>query len=178
MSSVAVPDTRRRALDRRAARAELRTVAVRSEPWTRLDLIVVGVVCAVALGGLIIAWAGISGTVQLPAQARWLGLGIASVILGGLAMVGWLVVGLARVGALRRAVVRELSAGLPSADVPSDQTTAAVRLGVAPGMRHYHREDCRLLIDKTPSWGTGLSHAAVGLLPCGICRPPAPGAHR
>ena len=82
MTTVAGPDSRRRALDRRAARAQAGTATVRTEPWTRLDVVVVAVVCAVALAGLIIAWAGISGTARLPAQARWLGLSIASLILG------------------------------------------------------------------------------------------------
>lgn len=175
MTSVAVPGNRRRAASRRAAQSRRGAGELRQEPWARRDVVVLAVVCAIAVTGLIVTWIGISGAVSLTRQSRWLGVGIGSLLLGGLAMVGWLVLGMARVGVLRAAIVRELA--LAEADDAASAPAAGYRrFGAVPGMRHYHYDDCRLLTDKTPSWGTVATHAEVGLLPCGICRPPGPEA--
>jgi hypothetical protein len=45
--------------------------------------------------------------------------------------------------------------------------------GTAPGMRRYHRPDCRLLVDKQVQFESRDAHAAAGRLPCGICAPAA-----
>lgn len=142
-------------------------------PWAARDLAALGFVGALALAGLVIAWAGISGEVRLAVQARWLGLGIASLLLGGLGMVGWLVIGWARVGALRREVLRGL-VRTDDGDSPSAEAIGQHRFGTVPGMRRYHREDCQLLAAKTSTWESPRAHARAGLLPCGICRPPGP----
>jgi hypothetical protein len=143
-------------------------------PWSARDLAGLGIVSALSLAGSVIAWTGISGEVRLPIQARWLGLGIASLLLGGLGMVGWLVIGSARVGALRREVIRELLRIDAGGDSASVEAVGAHRFGTVAGMRRYHREDCQLLTAKTSSWATPRAHAQAGLLPCGICRPPDP----
>ncbi len=69
------------------------------EPWRRRDAAVVALVVALGVVGLVVTWVGISGTAKLTPQARWLGFGIASLMLTGFAMVGWLVLGLTRVAA-------------------------------------------------------------------------------
>jgi hypothetical protein len=128
---------------------------------------------------MVAGWVGISGTVQLTTQTQWLALGIGSLILAGFAMVGWLVAGTVRITALRRGVVAELNARSIAAEAtaagtPTTSTTSTSEMyGVAPGMRRYHRPDCRLLIDKRATFDSSAVHAAAGRTPCGICAAPA-----
>jgi hypothetical protein len=131
------------------------------------------VVGAAGLVGLVVTWVGISGTVRLSTQARWLGLGIGSLILAGFAMVGWLIVGLLRISALRRDVVAALNARTAAAGAgPTADSVGVPLFGVAPGMRRYHRPDCLLLVGKKVVLGSPEAHAEAGLTPCGICAPP------
>ncbi len=127
-----------------------------------------------ALAGLVVGWVGVSGTVRLSTQTGWLALGIGSLILAGFAMVGWLITGMVRIAALRREVVATLTArsavAQASATLAADTTAV---YGVAPGMRRYHRPDCRLLVDKRVTFDSVRGvHAAAGRTPCGICTPP------
>jgi hypothetical protein len=171
MTSMAVPGSR---TVRRRATAAAR---VRSDdaptPWRRREAVVAALLGVPALTGMVVGWVGVSGTVRLSTQTRWLALGIGSLILAGFAMVGWLITGMVRITALRREVVATLTAR--SAVTQESATLAADRpavYGVAPGMRRYHRPECRLLIDKRVTFDLSAAHAAAGRTPCGICTPP------
>jgi hypothetical protein len=132
---------------------------------------VAALVGILALAGIVAGWVGVSGTVRLSTQTRWLGLGIGSLILAGFAMVGWLITGMARITAVRREVVATLNARGAEVEASLALETSAV-YGVAPGMRRYHRPDCRLLVDKRVTFDSSATHDAAGLAPCGICAPP------
>jgi hypothetical protein len=177
LTSVTVPAGRRKAL----GRATTRTSRVRrhdgAEPWARRDALLPGLLTAVGLIGLIVGWVGISDTVSLSRQSRWLGLGIGSVVLGGLGVVLWLFAGLTNLGRLRRDVLGELAlrAAEDAQDEPLEATHDA-RFGIAAGMRRHHRPECELLAGKTVTWLEADEVPATGTAPCGICRPKVVGA--
>jgi hypothetical protein len=168
---MAVPGSR--AVRRRATEAARIGSADRPAPWRRREVVVAALIGVLALTGMVVGCVGVSGTVRLSTQTDWLALSIGSLILAGFAMVGWLITGTMRITALRREVVATLTArsavAQASATLASD--TSAV-YGVAPGMRHYHRPDCRLLVDKRVTFDSSAAHAAAGRTPCGICTPP------
>ncbi len=124
------------------------------EPWSRRSGVVLLVVLALALAGFPTAGrAAARRRGELDDQRGWLALAIGSLILGGLAMVGWLLVGLQTIAALRAPVVAEVRrrksmtmAGPTVIEVARDLPAG---FGVAPGMRHYHRADCLLLSGKS-----------------------------
>jgi hypothetical protein len=170
VSSIAVPGAR---TQRRRAVGATRRSHDAQEPWRRRDAAGLVVVGALGVAGLVTTWVGISGTVRLSAQARWLGLGIGSVILAGCAMVGWLVLGMLRISVLRHEVISALNARDAAVGTAPAEPVGEHMFGVAPGMRRYHRPDCRLLVGKKVVLGSLQTHAKAGLAPCGICTPPA-----
>lgn len=142
------------------------------EPWARRDALAVALVLLVALVGLAIGWFGVSGTVELNDQTRWLGVGIAALIVGGFGMVVWLLLGLRRVAVLRRAVLTALDRQHPE---PGRVTTRTPELtdsqifGTVSGMRRYHAAGCQLLLGKPVTFAEAAVHANAGLQPCPIC---------
>lgn len=157
-----------RAGSRPAGRA--RTAAPGPEPWSRRDAAVPALLTAVGLVLLVWGWFGISGTVDLDSQTRWLALGILGLIVGGLGMVVWLLLGLRAVTALKHDVLVDLEARLPAPrEAASAAATAPAGLGTVPGMRRYHRADCLMLAGKDATWADDAEHARAGLAPCGVC---------
>lgn len=178
MTSIAVDGTRARAERGASTRRARRHDG--SEPWARRDGTVLAVVLAVVTGFGVFGWVGISGTVDLNSQTRWLGLGITALMAGGFAMVFWLLTGMQSVAALRREVMAELDRRHPATPLGIADWNLAPRdarhsFGTAAGMRRYHRPDCRLLSGKDASFTSIEAHATAGLLPCGVCEPPSAG---
>jgi len=140
------------------------------EPWGRRDVVLLALLAGTSIAGLVVTWVGISGTVSLARQARWLGLGIGSDILAGLGMVAWLATGLARVARLRAQVTAVLETGRTK--ISEDQSASPVpEFGIATGMRRHHRAGCTLLAGKSVRWLDAEALSVAGTLPCGICRP-------
>jgi fatty acid desaturase len=174
MTSISIGETRARA-ERRERAGQPRHYDGQ-EPWARRDIAAVAVVLVRAVVGLVVGWLGVSDTVDLDGQTRWLGFGIAALILGGFGMVGWLLVGLGRVARLRREVLAELTRRHPepvTADwqVTTHQASVTVNFGTVPGMRRYHRADCQLLAGKQGTYAATADHEKAGLAPCPICLP-------
>jgi hypothetical protein len=169
MSSISLGETR--AGTTRAARAR-RAPHDGPEPWARADALVVAIVLMIAVVGLVIGWFGISDTVDLNDQTRWLGFGIGALMLGGFAMVGWLLRGLIRVATLRREVLAVLDRRHPASAAPTPVLTDRQGLGTVVGMRRYHRADCQMLAGKDVTLAAATAHVEAGLAPCPICRPP------
>jgi hypothetical protein len=170
VTSVTVPAGRRGALGRSATRNGRVRHHDGAEPWARRDALLPGLLTLLGLVGLLVGWLGISDTVSLSRQSRWLGLSIGSVVLGALGVVLWLFVGLTNLGRLRRDVLAELArrAAQVAPDEPSE-SARDVRLGIVTGMRHHHRAECELLAGKDVRWFEASDVAATQ--PCGICRP-------
>ncbi len=178
MTSIAVDRPRARA--KRGASTRRGSRHDGPDPWSRRDATVLGVLLAVVVGFLVFGWVGISDTVDLNSQTRWLGLGISALMVGGFAMVFWLLTGMQAVAVLRREVLAELDRQHPAAPLGVADWTVAPRdarhsFGTVPGMRRYHRASCRMLSGKDASFASIDAHAAAGLLPCGVCEPPPAG---
>ncbi len=170
-------------LSRRGARRRSATertaplrIADREEPWNRRAGVVPAILLALGVIGMVVGWVGISDTADLEEQARWLGLGIGSLIVAGIGMVVWLLAGLVSVSTMRRSVMHDLAIRYP-ADVPQTALTAEQPLvgqfGIATGMRRYHRPDCDVLIGKTVQWQDEEFFLSAGTTPCGMCLPDA-----
>jgi hypothetical protein len=153
---------------RRAGHAVRERVAPRPEPWGRGDALLTALLTGLGLVGLVIGWYGISGTVDLDSQMRWLAFGITALIVGGAGMVLWLLAALRSVTDLKREVLTELEARLPAAAVAA-APAAVTGFGTVQGMRRYHHPQCTMLAGKDVRWADAKAHAAAGLAPCGIC---------
>lgn len=173
MTSVTVPGSRRGAVGRTATRNSRVRRHDGAEPWARRDAVLPGLLTVLGLVGLVIGWVGISDTVSLSRQTRWLGLGIGSLVIGGLGVVLWLVSGLTQLGRLRRDVLAELALREGQHEQSVEVIDAGARWGIATGMRRHHESDCELLVGKDVRWLTAAEVADSGTLPCGICRPEA-----
>jgi ABC-type nickel/cobalt efflux system permease component RcnA len=169
MSSISLGKTQARSA--RSARAKRVRSHDGPEPWIRRDLIVVAVVLAVAVIGIVLGWLGVSDTVDLNDQTRWLGFGIGALILGGFAMVFWLLLGLRSVAVLRREVMVEVNRRHPEPVRTPAILTDSHGLATVPGMRRFHLGTCQMLEGKTATFATAAEHAQAGLLPCPICLP-------
>lgn len=156
---------------RRAGHAARERVVARPEPWGRGDAVLTLVLAGLGLVGLVIGWFGISGTVDLDAQMRWLAFGITALIVGGAGMVLWLLAGLRSITDLKREVLTEIEARLPGPPAAAAAEAPAAGFGTVPGMRRYHHPQCTMLAGKDASWADAKAHTAAGLQPCGICLP-------
>lgn len=159
------------------ARARVRRAYDGPEPWTRRDAGLVAAFLALGLAGLVIGWIGISDTVDLNGQTRWLGFGIGALMLGGLGMLTWLLTGLQAVAVLRREVLAETERRYPAIGIGPDLAHASrdarAGFGTVAGMRRYHRPECQMLAGKDITYASIDAHLAAGLGPCGVCEPPA-----
>jgi hypothetical protein len=176
MSSISVgnPRTRRatRATGARRAGSSVGRPRDGHEPWAKGDAVVVAVVLVLAVAGLVIGWFGISDTVGLNSQTRWLGFGIGALLLGGFGMVAWLLVGLRSVAMLRREVLTELDRRHPAPARSADAAAGVTErqgYAAANGMRRYHRDGCQLLAGKDVTFTDEAAQRSAGRTPCPIC---------
>ncbi|MGQ0467953.1 MAG: hypothetical protein ACT4QG_21870 [Sporichthyaceae bacterium] len=174
MTTVAGPAARRAARGRSVERSARRPLVEREEPWGVGPLVLFAILAGLGLTGMVVGWAGISGTADLEEQARWLGLGIASLILAGFGMVAWLLAGLVSVGTLRRSVVRDLAlrtAAEPRSAEETGEQAPVGTFGIGSGMTRYHRSECDILAGKNVRWLDSEALKFAGALPCGMCSP-------
>jgi hypothetical protein len=176
VTSVTVSGSRRGALGRAATPRRARRRHDGAEPWARRDLLLPALLTVLGLVGLFVGWLGISDTVSLSRQSRWLGLGIGSVVLGALGVVLWLVTGLTNLGRLRREVLADLTRrAAEDAGTEPGEVIEHARWGIVAGMRHHHRADCELLEGKDVRWLDAAEVATAGTAACGMCRPEVTG---
>lgn len=175
MTTLAGPLVKRGVRRRSAAQRSVQARIDRDEPWGRGPLVLLVVLAALGLIGMIIGWVGVSGTADVEEQARWLGVGIGSLIVAGLGMVAWLVAGLVSLATLRRGVLRDLAVRYPTAESDRRDETAPQHavgtFGIASGMRRYHLADCDLLAGKDVRWLDSESLHFADAIPCGMCNP-------
>jgi hypothetical protein len=131
--------------------------------------VAVAVVLVLAVVGIVLGWLGDSDTVDLNDQTRWLGFGIGALILGGFAMVFWLLRGLVAVAVLRREVLAEVNRRHPEPVRTAPVLTGSQGLATVPGMRHFHLASCQMLEGKQVTFADEAAHAAKGLQACPIC---------
>jgi hypothetical protein len=136
-------------------------------PWVVPDLFRWFFLLGLSAVGLVVAWWGASGTADTGTQIAWLNIGVASVVVGGLGNMTWLLQG-RRAVALRR---RDLLVGVAddaAPRVPAARRPVDTRVAVPGGTRH-HRPDCVAVAGKTVTRGSTAKHEKAGRRPCGLC---------
>jgi hypothetical protein len=153
-------------------------------PWRVGDLTVMAGANLVGLIGILAAWFGGAGTVDVASQLAWLRLGVGAVVVAGLGNGLWMLAGMRAVGARRRQVLSRAprTAVVPTAVAETVHPTAAnpphTALVSGPRMTRYHRPDCPAASDRPVEPASLTSHLRAGRTACGICRPeacPVPG---
>jgi hypothetical protein len=136
--------------------------------WRRSDAVGLLVGDAVAVTLLAVAWWGTSRAVTADRQDGWFSLGVAGLVVAGIAHGLWLLAG--RTAVSRRA----RSLGFADVEVRAgrfvDARTPAVLVGGA-ALAHYHRSGCRLASGRPLAAAERSGHERLGRRPCGVCRP-------
>jgi hypothetical protein len=144
------------------------TTAVRRPLWRHSDAVGVVVADGVAVILLAVAWWGTSRAVTADRQDGWFSLGMAGLVVAGVAHGLWLLAG--------RSAVSRRARALAFADVGVragrfvDTRTSPVLVGGA-SLAHYHRSGCRLAAGRPLSPAERAGHERLGRRPCGVCRP-------
>jgi len=151
---------------------------VTAQMWGRRSRLVLGAGWSVGLLVVLLGWWGTSGEATTAGQFRWLGLGVAGMILCLAVSAGWVFSGMRAVGARIRVVVPRPSdvpgpvvelRAVPQANDGADDVLVA-----AVGMRYFHRPSCRLAQGKAVRPADRASHLREGRSACGVCRPDKP----
>jgi hypothetical protein len=127
-------------------------------------------VVALVLGAalVLLSWWGAGGTARLSSQLAWVPVGMAGLVVLGVATAVWILVG-------RRAVRDRLAAMGPMLPTGSGRPLAAAEPVETPvavtGTSRYHRPSCVLVRGKRVSAATASDHEAGGRRACPICRP-------
>lgn len=142
-------------------------------PWRVGDLSVMAGANLIGLIGLLVAWFGGSGTVDVGSQLAWLRLGIAAVVVAGVGNAQWILAGMRAIGQRRREVLtRAPRAALrPAVAVVGSQAGSADELVSGPQMTRYHRPECPAATGRRVEAAPLESHLDESRRPCGICRP-------
>ena len=139
-------------------------------PWQVAHLLVWYVGAGAGLVVILVAWWGASGTTRVPALVTWVNVGVAGLVVSGLANLVWLLEGRRAVGERRYAVLGDPDVSAltqrPAAGSAADEPLVA-----AGPMTRYHRTGCPAVSGKQVSAAARDDHESVGRSPCGICRP-------
>jgi hypothetical protein len=135
--------------------------------WSRRDLLVLLVLYVGGAAGLVIAWYGSAAEADWRDTAKWLVTATGGLMLAGLGLLAWLVLGKLRITAAERAVrLGLLERRASKRDVAVTVVTDG--LVTADGMRRYHRPTCLLMAGKQP---VPFVPGRSALTACGVCEP-------
>ena len=140
----------------------------RGSPWRWTDVLTLPLPYAIGVVCLGLAWADGSRGLAAADQTDSLNVGVAGVIVVGVANAIWLLSGRRRVALRRRRLACLLATpcGVPSASSPVPESRSGdLLLGVAGG-RLSHRPGCPLLAGRATVPAGGKEQR-----PCGVCRP-------
>jgi hypothetical protein len=130
---------------------------------------------SVGLLVVFIAWWGTSGEATADDQFRWLGLGVAGMILCLVVSAVWVFSGMRAVGSrIEVALPHAAETVRPALELRAVERATDDVLVAGAGMRYYHRRSCRLAQGKPVRAGDRASHLKDGRRPCGVCRPDPP----
>lgn len=155
----------------------------RGSLWSVNDVTTLAVRFGFGAALVALAWVGASGSAELETQAKWVGLGVAGVIVSGVGAALFLLSGLRRVW---RAI--HSLASLPAAACPSRRRVEEDRTRLAAdetdastgrqyvvvsvlGVTKYHNASCPLVAGKSVSVGPAEAHEGRGLRRCMMCLP-------
>jgi len=144
-----------------------------SLPWAPLDLWRLAMVNGVVMIAAVATWWAASGTVRSETQIMAAGVGVAAVVMSGVANARWLLVGRRAVAARRAATVTEgarLLEALPRRAARPGARSAAVLVALSGG-RRYHQPSCQLVVGKALIEASSTEHETAGRRACGMCCP-------
>jgi hypothetical protein len=143
--------------------------------WGRRPRIVLAAGWSVGLLVVLVGWWGTSGEATADDQFRWVGLGVAGMILCLAVSATWVFTGMRTVGArIDVAVPRPSGVAGPVVELRAVDRDGDDVLVAAAGMRYYHRRSCRLARGKAVRAADRATHHREGRRPCGVCRPDQP----
>ena len=143
--------------------------------WGRRSRLLLAAGWSVGLFVVFLGWWGTSGKATTDDQFRWLGLGVAGMILCLAVSASWISTGMRAVGGrIRVAVPRPLDVPRPVVELRATGRSADDGLVAAAGMRYYHRRSCRLAQGKPVRAADRAAHIRDGRSACGVCRPDEP----
>lgn len=142
-------------------------------PWEADDLARILVFQVVAAAVVAVSWWIVSGTGDLQKQMLWLRIGVAGVLLSGIANGVWLMRGRRLVGLARRVVLEafEPVVSRPVASATTTSPTAAREFVAVPGTSRFHVGTCTLVRGKETVRGERSWHSAEGRSACEACCP-------
>lgn len=152
--------------------------ADRPLPWEAAHLLRACVAVAVSAVALMVSWWGASGTARLSTELAWLNLGVVGLVVIGVTLAMWLLVGRRALGRRQAAVTASLEVAVAKRKSRSEAgisvrgespETDAVVWG--KGMTLYHRTNCQLVAGKPVRSATLRSHERARRKPCQICLP-------
>ena len=146
-----------------------------AELWGRRSRVVLAAGWSIGLLVVCLSWWGTSGEATADDQYRWLGLGVAGMIVCMVVGAGWVFTGMRAVGTrIRVAVPRPPETSVPVVELRAVPDDVADVLVAAAGMRYFHRSSCRLAQGKAVRPADRATHAREGRSACGVCRPDQP----
>jgi hypothetical protein len=134
-------------------------------PWTRQQLIAVGVLAAGGAAALVTAWWGSGNEATLSGQVGWLNLATVGLVVAQCGAGALLLFGRRAIGARRRRLLASL------ADAPPQAVEASIASEWAwiPGTRRAHRPGCQLVRGKAADMVDGDGIRRRGLQRCEVC---------
>jgi hypothetical protein len=154
-----------------SARA-LRSTTRSSALWDGRDLVNLVIADSLSILLIVVSWYQTSATPRVRDELAWLNLGIAGLVLGGVANALWFLRGRQAVGIARALMLPDVErweAGRPGEVTAAPLARAALVAG--PGMSRYHLTSCPFTVDRSVTSATRDRHEAAGRLPCEICEP-------
>lgn len=147
-------------------------VQLADSPWRLGDLRRVSVRVLLGLIGVVTAWFGASGTVIWRDQMIWLAIAIAAAVVAASAEVLWLMVGLGAVRRERRETKGLLRGYMARNEaLPTGERDRRAGLVWSPGMAHWHRDTCDVVLGKHVVAVSRREREQRGLAACGMCQP-------
>ena len=137
-------------------------------PWLVPDLFRWFGLLLLSAAMLGVAWWGISGTAKLGTQITWLNVGVASIVVGGLGNMTWLLQGRRALALRRRELLSQIPVDALRTPPPAYPEPGQKRLAVA-GTTHHHAPGCAAVAGKRTKAMSAAAHERAGRRPCGIC---------
>jgi hypothetical protein len=138
-------------------------------PWQLADVLALCAFTGIGFVTLFVAWWGVSGTAEISAQVTWINGGVGGLLVLGTGNCIWLLAGRRALGERCGWLLGHLGQLPVGASVQDNG--AAPEVVSAPGMAHYHRPDCQLVIGKRATPESAAERRRHGRRPCGMCCP-------
>jgi hypothetical protein len=125
---------------------------------------------AIGLAGIVVAWAGASGTLTWRNQLIWTAVAAGAVLLAGSGGALWLLSGFGVVKAEQQFIKQLLRTRYAVERPQTSQMRQPGNLVWAPGMTRYHSSACELVVGKSVQSLSEDDLRRLELLPCGMCQ--------